>query len=86
MFGKLRRAKEKPSRKLNRMNATSTISTGTKLLADGKANNKLPEHNHESAPASLYTIEEIHIRAEMMTPLLKEILDFHPPVHVEIYG
>jgi hypothetical protein len=68
------------------MNDTSTISTGTKFLGDDKANNKLAEHNCESAPASLYTIEEIHVRAEMMTPLLKGILDFHPPVHVEING
>jgi hypothetical protein len=26
-------------------------------------------------------IEEIHLRAETMTPLLKEILDFRPPPH-----
>jgi hypothetical protein len=63
------------------MNATSTINTGTKLLADVKANNKLPEHNGETAPALLYNIEAIHMRAETVTPLLKEILDFHPVPH-----
>jgi hypothetical protein len=63
------------------MNATTTIRIGSNLLADVKADNNLPEPNRESAPASLYTIEGIHIRAEMMTPLLKRILDFHPPVH-----
>lgn len=50
-------------------------------MADVKANNKLPEHNGETAPALLYNIEEIHMRAETVTPLLKEILDFHPVPH-----
>jgi len=40
---------------------------------------RLPQsRKHEE---HLYTIEEIHIRAETVTPLLRDILDFHPAPH-----
>ena len=67
--------------KLSCMNATSATGTGAKLPADCKADDRLPEHNRESAPVSHYTIQEIQMRAETVTPLLKEILDFHPASH-----
>jgi hypothetical protein len=45
------------------------------FLADGET----PENFREP---TLY-IAEIHMRAETMTPLLKEILDFRPRPHWE---
>jgi len=85
MFGKKSGVKKNPALKLRRMNA-ACVRPEPKLLADVAARfnasgNILPEH---SGPDSLYSIEEIHVRAETMTPLLKEILDFHPPEHWEI--
>ena len=73
-----------PSCKLNRMSATLVRPEEPKLLAaseDGAVSNSLLEHRHDSGPDHLYTVEEIHIRAETVTPLLREILDFHPVAH-----
>jgi hypothetical protein len=71
--------------KLKYMNAVR-VSSEPKLLAaaallSGAANKTLLEDRRGPEPTPSYTIEEIHIRAETVTPLLKEILDFHPPVH-----
>jgi hypothetical protein len=66
------------------MNATLVKPEEPKLLAaseDGAVSNSLSQHRHETEPEHLYTIEEIHIRAETVTPLLREILDFHPAPH-----
>jgi hypothetical protein len=68
------------------MNTTSRISNRPKLLADrstsvlvaGRGNS--PEISRE---ATLFFIEEIHARADAVTPLLKEILDFRPRPHWE---
>jgi hypothetical protein len=50
----------------------------------GLVNKLLPEHCHDTEASPFYTIEEIHIRAETITPLLKNILDFRPPEHWDI--
>jgi hypothetical protein len=66
------------------VNATLVRPEEPKLLAaseDGAVSNSLLEHRHDSEPAHLYSIEEIHIRAEMLTPLLKEIRDYQPTDH-----
>jgi hypothetical protein len=63
------------------MNAALVRPEEPKLLAaseDGAVSNSLPEPLHDSGPEHSYTIEEIHIRAKTLTPLLKEILDFLP--------
>jgi hypothetical protein len=67
------------------MNAT-LISPGSKVLTDVATRSSVtdessPEHRKYPKPTELYTVEEIHARAEMMTPLLKGILDFHPAPH-----
>jgi hypothetical protein len=86
MFGKSSGAREKPSRIiLVRMNVSS-ITPVPKLLADVAtgsiaADDILRKHRQDTEPNLYYTIEEIHLRAETMTPLLKEILDFRPPPH-----
>ena len=67
------------------MNAMSVRPEELKLLAvsaGGAASGSLSERRHGSdEPEQLYTIEEIHIRAETVTPLLSEILNFHPSPH-----
>jgi hypothetical protein len=84
VLGKSEGAKQKPARKLIRMNATLNTSN-PKLLNDvaicSRAANNLLLSRHDPDPTPFYAIEEIHIRAETMTPLLKEILDFRPPPH-----
>jgi hypothetical protein len=55
--------------------------TEPKSLADVAANAVLLEPPHDPKPTRLYTIEEIHLRAITVTPLLKEILNFRPPPH-----
>jgi hypothetical protein len=63
------------------MNATLVRPEEPKLLAaseDGAVSNSLLEHRHDCEPEHFYSIEEIHIRAETVTPLLRKILDFHP--------
>jgi hypothetical protein len=66
------------------MNAT-LINPLPKLLTDvatrSCTTNILPELRHDPKSTSLLSIEEIHLRAETMTPLLKEILNFRPPPH-----
>jgi hypothetical protein len=41
----------------------------------------LLEHNDVPVPGEIEEIEEIHVRAETMTSLLKGILDLHPAPH-----
>jgi hypothetical protein len=69
--------------KLKVMNETKHTSNEPKSLAGRTSSdltakrNDLPEFSPRSETISLY-IEEIHNRAEAMTPLLKEILKFRP--------
>lgn len=42
--------------------------------------NLLLDHHDEAAPGELHEIEEIHVRAETMTFILKDILNHHHPV------
>jgi hypothetical protein len=41
----------------------------------------LLEHNDATVPGELDEIEEIHVRAETMTSVLKDILDHHSAAH-----
>jgi hypothetical protein len=56
------------------------LLTGARLSCD-LANNPPDEHRRGFEPDSFHFIEEIHVRAETVTPVLKEILDLHPPEH-----
>ena len=75
------------------MNALPIISANLESLADGVKlfpivtddNHPLEDH-HGLKPHQFYTIEEIHVRAETVTPLLKEMLDHLPAPHWEING
>ena len=64
------------------MNARLQRHKGQRLLADPHAvlmvGYKGPQNLHEP---EFLSIEEIHRRAETMTPVLKEILDFRPSPH-----
>jgi hypothetical protein len=65
---------------------TETYSNGVKLLTErvpdvGSVEAVLLLHHVDSMPGELDTIEEIHQRAETMTVLLREILDYQPATH-----
>jgi hypothetical protein len=70
-------------RKLNRMSDKRNRLKPRLLAAPqaGAAGKSSPGRSRDSASAHFYTIEEIHIRAETVTPLLREILDFEPAPH-----
>jgi hypothetical protein len=62
------------------------IHRESKLLADiatysSTANRALHECHDDPAPPPVFTIEEICIRAETMTSLLEEILNYRPASH-----
>ena len=72
------------------MKTANNISSNLKLLSNpdntvlfvvntGKAS----EHCHNPESLRHYTIESIHQRAEAVTPVLKNILDYCPPEHEE---
>jgi len=62
-----------------------SLPDGAKLLPVTAANGKSSEHQCAYETRPLYTVEEIRLRVETVTPLLKEILDFRPPEHWGIY-
>jgi len=65
------------------MNMTCTIEK-TKLLSDAPAAILMADGKTGRFPGSDATalyIEEIHARAETVTPLLKNILEFRPHPH-----
>jgi len=75
------------------MNALPITSANLESLADSVklfpvvAENDSPlEDHHGLEPHQFYTIEEIHVRAETVTPLLKEMLDHLPAPRWEING
>jgi hypothetical protein len=83
LYGKQCGAEKAGRSKMGVMNGTKHTSIEPTLLA-GKTSrdlrekkNDLPEFPPCSEAVSLY-IEEIHNRAETMTPLLREILNFRP--------
>jgi hypothetical protein len=57
------------------------FAAGAKLFPVRTANDESPEHHPSFGSRPLYTVEEIRLRVETMTPLLKGILDFGPPKH-----
>ena len=70
------------------MSTLLIISTNPGLLTDGAklagilaAQNNLPEHHHVLEPMEFCTVESIQVRAETLTPLLKEILEYRPVPH-----
>jgi hypothetical protein len=65
---------------------TETYNSGLKLLTEVVPDSRGVEavallHHAEAMPGELETIEEIHMRAETMTSLLKSILDHEPAPH-----
>lgn len=75
------------------MNVLQITSVNLESLADGAKvfpvvaeNGHAMENHHGLEPHQGYTIQEIHIRAETVTPLLKEILDHVPVPHWENNG
>jgi hypothetical protein len=62
------------------MNAKARTGKQQKLLKDHPAALLMAGHKDLNSTELLF-IEEVHRRAETMTPLLKEILDFRPPPH-----
>jgi hypothetical protein len=65
---------------------TETYNSGVKLLTevvpDARGVDAVVSLQHaEAMPGELKTIEEIHTRAETMTSLLKNILDYEPAPH-----
>ncbi len=67
------------------MNATPQ-STGvkplTEIVPDSSAVvSTLLDYHVEAAPGEPHEIKEIHVRAETMTSVLKDILDHHPTAH-----
>jgi hypothetical protein len=73
---------------LLRMNTQLITYTNPKSLPDGvklfpvvAADNESPEHRHDSEATPHYTIEEIRLRVETVSPLLQEMLDHQPADH-----
>jgi hypothetical protein len=62
------------------MKAISRKEKEQKLLADQPALPAGKESPNRRATVSGYMLE-IHLRAQAMTPILKEILDFRPSPH-----
>jgi len=65
---------------------TETYNSGVKLLTQVVPNSRGVDavallHHAESMTGELETIDEIHTRAETMTSLLKNILDYEPAPH-----
>ena len=65
---------------------TKTYINGVKLLTERVPDVRSVEailllHQVDAMPEELDTIEEIHQRAETMTSLLREILDYQPATH-----
>jgi hypothetical protein len=64
------------------MNATPHMDRGQKLLQDHPALLLISGHKESGLCApEFFFIKEVHDRAEAMTPLLQEILDFQPSPH-----
>lgn len=68
------------------MNALSTVRPEppvdvVKLLPAPNVSREPTQSSFEDEQSVLFTVEEIQIRAETVTPLLKEILNFRPPPH-----
>lgn len=62
------------------MNGTARMDREQKLLKDHPV--FLPGVGHKRLDSTeLLYIEEVHRRAETVTPLLKDILEFRPPPH-----
>jgi len=66
---------------LNRMNVKRDILEMKLLVAPtvGAAARLLPEHRHDAGVVTVCTIEEIQLRAETVTPLLRKIPEYEPP-------
>jgi hypothetical protein len=57
------------------------LADGAKLFPVVAENDHPMENHHGLEPHQYYTVQEIHIRAETVTPLLKEILDHQSVPH-----
>jgi len=68
------------------MKMSSNMQKETKLLTQGRSpglvikEKDTPERPSAQGEASSY-IEDIHHRAETITPLLKKFMDYRPPSH-----
>jgi hypothetical protein len=65
---------------------TQAYNSGVKLLTEVVPHSSAVEavmllHHADPMPGELESIEEIHVRAETMTSLLKDILDYQPATH-----
>jgi hypothetical protein len=69
------------------MNTQLITYKNPKSLPDGAklfpvtATNESSQRLHDSEPKPLYTIEEIRLRVETVSPLLQEMLDHQPADH-----
>jgi hypothetical protein len=68
------------TRLINYTNPKS-LPDGAKLFSGTATTNESSQRLHDSEPKSLFTIEEIQLRVETVTPLLREIRDYRPPDH-----
>jgi hypothetical protein len=58
-----------------------SLTDGAKLFPVVADNNKFSEHLHDSEGKPHFTVEEIRLRADTVSPLLQEMLDNRPPEH-----
>jgi hypothetical protein len=69
------------------MNTRLITYTNPKSLPEGAklfpvtATTESSQRLHDSTPKAHFTIEEIQLRVETVTPLLREIRDYRPPDH-----
>ena len=59
----------------------NSLPASTTLILAASAPVAPPAHLHSSESTFFYTVEEIRFRAETVTPLLRELVEFRPPEH-----
>jgi hypothetical protein len=63
------------------MNAIPHRNSGKKLIKAAAASRLADANKAGPGVTKFVFIEEVHRRAETITPLLKEMLEFRPPPH-----
>jgi hypothetical protein len=58
-----------------------SLADGVKLFPVVADSGKFSEHKQSSEDGPHFTVEEIRLRADTVSPLLQEMLDNRPPEH-----
>jgi hypothetical protein len=82
IFGEQKKSRRATLLRMNTQLITYTnpksLPDGAKLFPVAAAKGESSQHRKDSEPKPLFTIEEIRLRVETVTPLLREIRDYRP--------